>query len=80
MADPGQDVNTMTTNAPSAAPLPYEQPENPADSPLGCFAPFDWSSEPFADLSDDAKGALMQLDILATKTDVAARRFEVEQT
>jgi len=79
MADPGQDVNTMTTNAPSAAPLPYEQPEKPEDSPLGAYAPFDWSSEPFADLSNDAKGVLMQLDVIATKTDVAARRFEVEQ-
>jgi len=77
MADP--DVNNIVTNAPSAAPLPYEQPEKPEDSPLGVYAPFDWSSEPFADLSDDARGALMQLDIIATKTDVAARRFEVEQ-
>ena len=76
MAD---EVNPTTTNAPSSAPLPYEQPERPEDSPLGVYAPFDWSSEPFADLSDDAKGALMQLDILATKTDVAARRLEVEQ-
>src|ERR1700686_1484112 len=81
MADqgPGQDVNTMTTNAPSA-PMPYAQPEKPEDSPLGVYAPFPYSSEPFANLSEDAKGALMQLDILATKTDVAARRFEVEQT
>jgi len=78
MAETGQDVNTMTTNAPSA-PLPYEQPEKPEDSPLGMYAPIEYSSEPFAELSDDAKGALMQLDILATKTDVAARRFEVEQ-
>ncbi len=81
MADqgPGQDVNTMTTNAPSM-PLPYAQPESPNDSPLGVYAPFPHSSEPFAELSEDAQGALMMLDILATKTDVAARRFEVEQT
>jgi hypothetical protein len=81
MADqgPGQDVNTMTTNAPST-PMPYVQPEKPEDSPLGVYAPFPFSSEPFAELSEDAQGALMQLDITATKTDVAARRFEVEQT
>ncbi len=80
MADEySKDVNTETTNAPSA-PMPYEQPERPEDSPLGSLAPIEFSSEPFADLSEDAKGALMQLDILATKTDVAARRFEVEQT
>ncbi len=77
MADP--DVNDIVTNAPSAAPLPYAQPENPEDSPLGVYAPFPYSSEPFATLSDDAKGALLQLDIVATKTDVAARRFCVEQ-
>ena len=79
MADEySKDANTETTNAPSA-PLPYEQPEKPEDSPLGMYAPIEFSSEPFADLSEDAQGALMQLDILATKTDVAARRFEVEQ-
>jgi hypothetical protein len=79
MADPGQDVNTMTTNAPSVSPLPYAQPESPENSPLGVYSWFPYSSEPFADLSDDARGALMQLDIIATKTDVAARRLEVEQ-
>src|SRR5271157_811896 len=67
----------MVTNAPT--PVPNAQPESPNDSPLGVYAPFDYSSEPFAELSEDAKGALMQLDIIATKTDVAARRFEVEQ-
>jgi hypothetical protein len=74
MAD---EVNSVTTNAPS--PAPSAKPESPNDSPLGVYAPFDYSSEPFAELSEDAKGALMQLDIIATKTDVAARRFEVEQ-
>jgi len=79
MADEyNKDANTETTNAPSA-PLPYEQPEKPEDSPLGMYAPIEFSSEPFAELSEDAQGALMQLDILATKTDVAARRFETEQ-
>ena len=75
------EVNTLTTNAPSPpSPLTYEQPENPNSSPLGVYAPFPYSSEPFAELSEDAKGALLQLDIIATKTDVAARRLEVEQT
>lgn len=72
------EQQNMTTNAPSASP--NEKPESPNDSPLGVYAPFDYSSEPFAELSEDAKGALMQLDLVATKTDVAARRFEVEQT
>jgi len=74
-----ESTNTLTTNAPSTtSPLPYEQPEKPEDSPLGVYAPFPYSSEPFATLTEDAQGALMQLDIVATKTDVAARRFEVE--
>jgi len=66
--------------APANHSLPYDQPEDPNSSPLGWYAPFDYSSEPFADLSENAQAALMQLDLLATKTDVAARRFEVEQT
>src|SRR5271170_3575201 len=74
MAD---EQGSMQTDV--SAPMPYAQPEKPEDSPLGVLAPFDFSSEPFATLSEDAKGALIQLDIIATKTDVAARRFEVEQ-
>jgi hypothetical protein len=53
--------------------------ENPNDSPLGVFASFPYSPEPFAELSDTARGALLALDEIATKTDTAARRMEVEQ-
>jgi hypothetical protein len=53
--------------------------ENPNDSPLGVYAPFPYSPEPFADLSKAARDVLVGLDNLATKSDVAARRFEVEQ-
>jgi hypothetical protein len=74
MAD---EKNNMATNAPT--PMPKEQAESPSNSPLGVYTSFDYSSEPFAELSEDAKNALLQLDIIATKTDVAARRFEVEQ-
>jgi hypothetical protein len=56
-----------------------DQPENPNDSPLGVYAPFPYSPEPFADLSETARGALLGLDDLASKADVAARRMEVEQ-
>jgi hypothetical protein len=55
------------------------QPESPNDSPLGVYAPFPYSPEPFAELSDKARGTLISLDDLCTKTDVAARRMEVEQ-
>lgn len=58
---------------------PLDTPENPSDSPIGVFAPFPYSPEPFAELSEKAQGALMQLDITITKSDIAARRMEVEQ-
>jgi hypothetical protein len=54
--------------------------EDPNESPLGVYAPFPFSPEPFAQLSDVARGALIGLDNIATKTDTAARRMEVEQT
>lgn len=56
-----------------------DKPENPNDSPLGVYAPFPHSPEPFAELSDVARGALIGLDDICTKCDVAARRMEVEQ-
>ncbi len=55
------------------------KPENPNDSPLGVYAPFPYSPEPFADLSEKGRAALIGLDDIATKCDVAARRMEVEQ-
>ena len=56
-----------------------DQPESPNDSPLGVYASFPYSPEPFAELSQGAKGALLALDDICTKADVAARRMEVEQ-
>jgi hypothetical protein len=56
-----------------------DQPESPNDSPLGVYASFPYSPEPFAELSDVARGALIELDDICTKCDVAARRMEVEQ-
>ena len=56
-----------------------DQSESPSDSPLGVYSPFPYSPEPFAELSQGAKGALLQLDDICTKADVAARRLEVEQ-
>jgi len=55
------------------------QSEDPNDSPLGVYAGFPYSPEPFAQLSEEARGALIQLDKIATQTDVYARRLEVEQ-
>lgn len=71
------DENAVPANADHAAP--NVQPEKPEDSPLGVYAPFDYSSEPFAELSEQARNTLLQLDGIASKTDVAARRLEVEQ-
>lgn len=56
-----------------------DRPEDPNNSPLGVYAPFPYSPEPFANLSETARGALISLDNTNTKTDVAARRMEVEQ-
>ena len=73
--DAAQVPSTIPANAPNAA----EKPEGPSDSPLGVYAPFPWSAEPFAELSKDAQSALMGLDDIASKTDTAARRLEIEQ-
>jgi hypothetical protein len=75
MAD--NDKTGVATNAPVVAL--GEQPESPNSSPLGVYAPFPYSSEPFAEISPEAKAALMALDTICTKTDIAARRLEVEQ-
>ena len=74
---------------------PNESPENSTssnvttdvsavDSPGDDFVPgemtsFDFSPEPFAVLTPDEEKALNELVILASRTDVASRRFEVEQ-
>lgn len=75
--DAAQVPGTMPANAADAAPT--VKPEGPNDSPLGVYAPFPWSAEPFAELSKDAQAALMGLDDIASKTDTAARRLEIEQ-
>lgn len=51
----------------------------PDDFVPGEQTSFDYSPEPFADLTDDQKNKLHELVILASRTDVASRRFEVEQ-
>ena len=56
-----------------------DTPESPNDSALGVYAAFPYSNQPFVELSADAKSALIELDNIATKTDVAARRLEIEQ-
>ena len=53
--------------------------ESPNDSPLGVYSPFPYSPEPFAELSAEARNALLQLDDIASKADIAARYMEIEQ-
>jgi hypothetical protein len=36
-----------------------DAPESPNDSPLGVYASFPYSPEPFAELSDKARGTLI---------------------
>lgn len=64
----------METSSPNA-----DAKENPNETPLGVYAPFPYSPEPFVDLSQDGRAALITLDGIATRTDSAARRMEVEQ-
>src|SRR5579863_8271255 len=47
---------------------------------LGQFGPFPYSDQDFALLSDDDKRKLIELDLICARSDVASRRFEVEQT
>lgn len=78
MADALDNGGAPTTQT-AAAPNNGAQPESPNNTPLGVYAPFPYSAEPFADLSPDAKTALLELNTIATQMDAAARRFEVEQ-
>jgi hypothetical protein len=76
MAD---DVSQVTgTSAEGTGTSKADQPESPSNSPLGIYASFPYSPEPFAELSDSTRLSLMSLDDLCTKADVAARRMEVE--
>jgi len=77
MAEPNENA---AENAPVAAnpPTPVAS-EKPQDAALGVYAPFPYSPEPFAELSDKARLTLLGLDDIATKTDIAARRLEIEQ-
>lgn len=45
----------------------------------GQYAAFDYSAEPFAEPDDEQKRVLRELVVLASRRDVASRRFEVEQ-
>jgi hypothetical protein len=76
MAD---DVSEVTGLEAEGSNKQGDAPESPNDSPLGVYAPFPYSPEPFAELSDTARGTLIALDDICTKADVAARRMEVEQ-
>jgi hypothetical protein len=77
MAD---DVSQVTGTSAEGSNKSSDKPESPNDSPLGVYAEFPYSPEPFAELSDAARLGLLALDDLCTKADVAARRMEVEQT
>ena len=68
----------VATNVGKSSPN-ADAKENPNETPLGIFSPFPYSPEPFVDLSKDGREALLTLDGIATRTDSAARRMEVEQ-
>lgn len=52
----------------------------PADDFVpGEMTAFDYSDQPFATLTESQKNKIQELIIIASRTDVASRRFEVEQ-
>ena len=73
------DAVPEVTGTSAEGPNKADATESPNNSPLGVYASFPYSPEPFAELSDSARLSLMALDDLCTKADVAARRMEVEQ-
>lgn len=77
-----EPVNESPESSPQST-IPTDQSEQDApqqpDFVPGEFTSFDFSDQPFAELSEKAKNALHELVILASRTDVASRRFEVEQ-
>ncbi len=76
MAD---DVSQVTGTSAEGSNKQGDKPESPNNSPLGVYAQFPYSPEPFAELTDAARLGLLALDDLCTKADAAARRMEVEQ-
>lgn len=78
---PDLDV-APTSESPESSP-PSDVPISSADGydqfTPGELTSFDHSPEPFVDLPDQAKNLVRELVILASRTDVASRRFEVEQ-
>src|SRR5580700_6434713 len=79
---PPETQEQSPTNPGTDAPTGYDNgiAVNEDDyGTLGEWAAFDASPEPFAELSDTAKKILHELIIIASRTDVASRRFEVEQ-
>ena len=56
------------------------QVEEQDDLRLGELGPFDYSDQPFLELSDEEKNAIKKVIRDCTKRDTAARRMEVEQT
>jgi len=57
-----------------------EQQSSDEDLKLGELGPFDYSDQPFLQLSDEEKNALRTLVQDCAKRDTAARRMEVEQS
>ena len=57
-----------------------ETQDKKLDIAPGILGPFDYSDQEFAELSTEAKNTLKTIVDRCAKQDMAARRFEVEQT
>ena len=76
------DSEELEENVEQSEPV-AEDVDLVAQYELGCYAPW-WASPEKTflkdDLEEDVRAALMSLRALASRNDIAARRFEVEQT
>lgn len=70
---------SQTENPETDAQSPAAQGGESLEDQLGQLGPFDYSAEPFLELSDEEKNAVKQLIRDCAKRDTAARRMEVEQ-
>lgn len=77
---PNSDETLPSNPDPEIVATSDDNPSPYGDFEPGTIAPFDYSPNDFVTLSDDAKKAIYELVLIASRTDVASRRFEVEQS
>jgi hypothetical protein len=79
MADDEQEQDDEEPEEEEEDSEPDEDADDYEDQ-LGVYESFDWSPEPFVELSERSKAKLLELCRGCARRDMAARRMEVEQT